>query len=63
MSLLLALNSVLLLLLLSSGGADVASTTNYDTSMVHRLLSDREMLIQDGLSYFNGTTLRDIRNR
>ena len=54
--------SLLLLLLLSATGADVTAT-NYDTSMVHRLLSDREMLIQDGLSYFNGTSLRDIRNR
>ena len=34
--------------------------SNYDTSMVHRLLEDRDLLIQDGLSYFNGTTLKDV---
>lgn len=28
--------------------------------MVDRLFSDRDILIQDGLSYFNGTTMRDV---
>ena len=36
------------------------ASSNYDTSMVHRLMQDRDILIQDGLSYFNGTTLRDV---
>ena len=31
--------------------------------MVHRLLSDRDILIQDGLSYFNGTRLKDLRQK
>ena len=35
-------------------------SSNYDTSMVHRLMQDRDVLIQDGLSYFNGTTLHDV---
>lgn len=37
------------------------ASTNYDTSMVHRLMSDRDILIEDGLSYFNGTTLQDVQ--
>ena len=37
------------------------ASSNYDTSMVERLLGDRDTLIQDGLSYFNGTTLRDVK--
>ena len=37
------------------------ASSNYDTSMVDRLLADRDTLIQDGLSYFNGTTLRDVK--
>jgi len=37
------------------------ASSNYDTSMVERLLTDRDTLIQDGLSYFNGTTLRDVK--
>jgi hypothetical protein len=37
-----------------------AISSNYDTSMVDRLLTDRDVLIQDGLSYFNGTTIRDV---
>jgi hypothetical protein len=32
--------------------------SSYDTSMVQRLLTDRDILIQDGLSYFNDTTLK-----
>ena len=36
------------------------ATSSYDTSMVHRLMSDRDILIEDGLSYFNGTTLKDV---
>ena len=39
------------------------TTSSYDTSMVHRLLGDRQILIQDGLSYFNGTTIKDIKSR
>ena len=39
----------------------VCVSSNYDTSMVERLLGDRDTLIQDGLSYFNGTTLRDVK--
>ncbi len=35
--------------------------TTYDTSMVERLLSDRDGLVQDGLSYFNGTTVSALR--
>ena len=35
--------------------------SNYDNSMVNRLLQDRDILIQDGLSYFNGTTLEDVK--
>lgn len=35
-------------------------SSNYTSSMVDRLLADRDVLIQDGLSYFNGTTIRDI---
>ena len=31
--------------------------------MVDRLLSDREILIQDGLSYFNGTTIPELKSR
>jgi len=38
-------------------------SSSYDTSMVNRLLADRKMLIQDGLSFFNGTTLKDVQNR
>ncbi len=33
---------------------------NMNDSMVDRLISDRDVLIQDGLSYFNGTTLKDV---
>ncbi len=33
---------------------------NMSHSMVDRLISDRDVLIQDGLSYFNGTTLKDV---
>ncbi len=33
---------------------------NMNHSMVDRLISDRDVLIQDGLSYFNGTTLKDV---
>lgn len=51
-----------LLLLLLQLLAEVVHC-NYDTSMVHRLLTDRDILIQDGLSYFNGTNIRDIRHR
>ena len=40
---------------------DSFASSNYDTSMVERLLGDRDTLIQDGLSYFNGTTLRDVK--
>ena len=36
------------------------ASSSYDTSMVHRLMSDRDILIEDGLSYFNGTTLKDV---
>ena len=53
----LLLQSCFLLLLLL---VPVAISSNYDTSMVDRLLSDRDVLIQDGLSYFNGTTLKDV---
>ena len=35
-----------------------SASPSYDTSMVHRLLSDRDILIQDGLSYFNETSLK-----
>ena len=39
------------------------ASSNYDTNMgmVEKLLGDRDTLIQDGLSYFNGTTLRDVK--
>jgi len=47
-----------LLAILAAAVAPVSS--NYDTSMVHRLMQDRDVLIQDGLSYFNGTTLHDV---
>lgn len=40
-----------------------SATSNYDTSMVHRLLRDRHVLIQDGLSFFNGTKVEDVKNR
>ena len=38
-----------------------SASSNYDTSMVHRLMTDRDILIEDGLSYFNGTTLTDVQ--
>ena len=53
-------SSLLLLLLLMSGCCGTVSST-YDTSMVHRLLTDRNFLIEEGLSYFNGTRLKDVR--
>jgi len=43
-------------------GSSHQSSSSYDTSMVHRLMSDRDILIEDGLSYFNGTTLKDVVN-
>ena len=55
--LLLTLTTTSLLLLVNCG--TVSST--YDTSMVHRLLTDRNFLIEEGLSYFNGTRLKDVR--
>ena len=39
------------------------TSSSYDTSRVDKLLADREILIQDGLSYFNGTTIKDIKAR
>ena len=45
-----------IMIILAFETGSVAS--NYDTSMVDRLLKDRHILIQDGLSYFNGTTLQ-----
>ena len=44
-----------------SSSSSSSPASSYDTSMVHRLLSEREILIQDGLSYFNDTTLK-VRN-
>ena len=38
-----------------------SSNTDTNMGMVERLLGDRDTLIQDGLSYFNGTTLRDVK--
>ena len=55
MMLQLALQLVFLVMLAST------ASSNYDTSMVHRLMSDRDILIEDGLSYFNGTTLKDVQ--
>jgi len=52
---------VLALAALAAAAKGVSSS--YDTSMVNRLLADRKMLIQDGLSYFNGTTIKDVLNR
>ena len=37
-------------------------SSSYDTSMVHRLFQDRDVLIQDGLSFFNGTTLHEVKS-
>lgn len=54
------LESVILFLVMTL--TDFVSS-NYDTSMVHRLLSDRDVLIQDGLSYFNGTTINSLREK
>ena len=42
----------------SSSSSSKSPASSYDTSMVHRLLSDRDILIQDGLSYFNETSLK-----
>lgn len=42
-------------------------SSNYDTgsssSMVARLMSDRDTLIQDGLSFFNHTTVEELQDR
>ena len=52
----------ILILMLACWSTPTSSTknSNYDTSMVHRLMSDRDILIEDGLSYFNGTTLKEV---
>ena len=50
--------TVLFALLASPSSSASSPASSYDTSMVDRLLSDREVLIQDGLSYFNDTTLK-----
>lgn len=56
------MKSTVCLAFLAAVAVGVCNST-YDTSMVHRLLSDRNVLIQDGLSYFNDTTLTDVRGR